>query len=504
MSLKRQTAWIMLPLLVVSVLNFISVPLFLRFLGDEMYTLSAYIVTYSAMFGFADLGLGVTVGRFMGVALGQNDNSAAREYWATGNAIVLPLVAGTSLVFMVVGVFFIPAWVNVADKDVNLLRACFLVGGASLFLNYCMQLWVVLLQVHLNFKLLGLVRTAGSLAQVVPGVIIAWATRNPLWISAWSFGITLTQFVIYVIYARRCYDLGFEFRSARRARAREMAGYTTKIFANLFVGGMFSQIDRVILSPLASAADFARYNVAANIGTRLQGLGMAVMPPVFHNTALAEGRGKPESTRAIFGEMFGFTFGWYALVAVWVSVWHPLFLHLWLDTLTQKNTGAAVAPVFTPLVIGYCLTALAGTSGSQLSAMNRAGTALFFVVATGLATAAGAWIGWRLYGVVGVAWGFLAGRLVFVAQDIFAARLVGAAGWCDAKLWLGLLAQVALGGAFALLFLVFPRDSLWMIIPAVLHGGLVAVWLLRHSLRHRFGKFFAPQPASASDQVIES
>ncbi len=51
-------------------------PLFLRFLGNDMYALWGYIITFTGMFGFADLGLGVAVGRHVSVALGKNDLDA--------------------------------------------------------------------------------------------------------------------------------------------------------------------------------------------------------------------------------------------------------------------------------------------------------------------------------------------------------------------------------------------------------------------------------------------
>src|SRR5262245_5677929 len=99
MSLKRQTLYIMSPLLVVSVVNIFSVPLFYRYFGEDLFALSGYIVTFTCMFGFADLGIGSAVGRYMGVALGAGDKTAAREYWGTGNLILLPLLALTGLVY---------------------------------------------------------------------------------------------------------------------------------------------------------------------------------------------------------------------------------------------------------------------------------------------------------------------------------------------------------------------------------------------------------------------
>ncbi len=68
----------MAPLVVVTVLNLVSVPLFYRYLGADLYALMFYVTSFSGSFGFADLGLGVAVGRYVGVELGRGDLDAAR------------------------------------------------------------------------------------------------------------------------------------------------------------------------------------------------------------------------------------------------------------------------------------------------------------------------------------------------------------------------------------------------------------------------------------------
>jgi O-antigen/teichoic acid export membrane protein len=288
---------------------------------------------------------------------------------------------------------------------------------------------------------------------------------------------------ILVWHIRRHHGLGFSLGAASRKRAREMALYTGKTFASLIAGSFLGVVDRLILAKLAPAAAFNPYFISANVGGRLQGLGSAVMGPVFHNTSRAVGGGRVLSAAAIYDEMFTFTFGWYLLAAVWTAVWHPVLLHLWLG----DELGTRVAPLFTPIIVGFCITALASISGVQLGPLDRVGTSVGFNVAAGLLTAIGVYVGWRLGGVVGVAYGFLASRIVLLAQDIYVIRLVKATGWFNLRIWLGVVVQGLLGGLFALVYLVAPYDSAWLLVPAALHAGLVATWLLRHPLRRLFG-----------------
>jgi O-antigen/teichoic acid export membrane protein len=77
MSLKRQTIWSALPLVAVTIVNLVSVPLFYRYLGAEMYALWFYVATFICALGFMDFGICVAVGRYVCLALGSGDTVAA-------------------------------------------------------------------------------------------------------------------------------------------------------------------------------------------------------------------------------------------------------------------------------------------------------------------------------------------------------------------------------------------------------------------------------------------
>jgi O-antigen/teichoic acid export membrane protein len=489
MSIKRQTVWSLLPLLVTGAIGFVSMPLFLRFLGDEMCALWMYIGTFTGMFGFADMGLGVVVGRYIAVALGKTDSAAVRGYWGTGNLIVIPFLSVASLLFIGLGVWLGPKWFNVSPPNFNLLRTCFVVSGFGLFINYYGTYWLILSQAHLDFKFISLLRTTMNLLQVLPSIALAYFTRSPLVLIGWGVFLSLLQLLIFIRHSRRNYDLGFHFRDASLGRAREMAAYAGKNFVGLVAGGFFGTIDRLILGKtgFAPAADYAHYVVASNLSSRLQSLSVAVMGPVLFNTARAVGNAGKTSAAKIYNDTFAFVFDWYLLAAVWVGLWHPVLVRFWLaHTMGAELGGKAalqVAPLLVPLVAACCFTALANISGVQLASLNRLGMNIGFGIVAGLLAIAGVWIGWKTGGIVGAAYGFLFSRVALVAQDLFTIRLLKAGGWLNLRTWEKIGAQSLVGAAFALSYFIFQRDSYWLLIPAALHGGLVALWISRHSLR---------------------
>ena len=482
MSVKRQTLWSIAPVMVVTAINIASVPLFYRFLGPVMYALWFYVLTFTGAFGFMDLGLGVAVGRYVGVALGKNDRQAVREYWGTGNSIAIPLLATMAVVFAIIGAIFGPKWFNVDPPLVGLLRWSFVAGGVGLFLTYYGQFWLFLSQAHLDFKFLSLLQIATNSLQIIPSIALAWATRNPLVLILWGASIGALQLAVFVWHATKYYSLGFDFTHGSWQRAREMAAYTGKTFATILVGSLFGSADRLVLGKLAPPADFTNYAICSNAGTRIVGFSVAAMGPVFHNTSRAIGSGNRQSVAAVYNESFDFTFPWYALVSIWVALWHPVLLRLWLG----KELGATIAPLFVPIVIGCCLTAISKISTAQLGPLNRIGAELIFNILTCGVLVVGVFWAWHRNGAVGVAWAFLCSRVMLIAQDLFVIRLVNAGGWLAAKTWKHLGLQLLIGLAFSSTVLLWPRPALWQLVPACLHGGIVVIWVLHHPLRRAF------------------
>jgi len=491
MSVKRQSVWSLLPLLVTAAVGFFSLPLFLRYLGNNMYALWGYIVTFNGMFGFADMGLSVAVGRYISVALGRNDQDAVRGYWGTGNLIMIPFLTLVSLAFIGLGVWLGPKWFNVSPDHVGLLRACFVAGGFGLFLAYYGTYWMILSQAFLDFKFISLLRVAMTLLQILPSIGLAFFTKNPLLLLWWSAIVSLLQLGVFIWHARRNYHLGINLRMASIARLREMAAYTGKSFVGLMAAALFGSIDRVLLGKFAPTVDFNSYFISGNIAARLQNLSVSVMGPVLYNTARVVDHGR-EAAAKIYNETFAFMFDWYLLAALWLGLWHPVLLRVWLvHTMGLKlgeQTVLLVSPLLVPLVVAGCISAMANISGAQLASLNRLGTAIGFNVTAGLLAVPGVWIGWNTAGVVGVAYGFLLSRVAYLAQDLFTIRLLKAGGWLDPRTWKKVGAQGLVGAVFALSYFAVQRNSYWLLIPAALHGGLVALWLLRHSLHKMFAR----------------
>jgi len=469
-SLRIQTLWSMMPILVTSVVSVVSVPLYFHVLGDNMYAMWFYVGSLTGAFGFMDLGLGVAVGRYIGVAIGSGDNDAVKEYWATGNAIVLPFVMFFALVFVVLGVVYGPVWFKVTGTDAEVLRWAFVWGGFGLFFSYYGQMWNILAQAYLDFKYLSIIRSIFSLSGSLGAIVIALVFRN---IAAISFFMTLlgvAQFALLFYRGERTYKLPLSWRNFRKARLLEMLPYTAKTFGQLLAGSLLGSLDRIFLGRLAPAAEFASYGVAQNIGSRISGLSVAIMGPIFHHTSRGVGGDQTKKPADIYRESFNFLFPWYSLTIIGVFFWSGPVTELWLGA----KYGASVGEAFPWVVAALSINAIANISGAQLGGLNRVGTGLVLQIISALASAGGVVAGWHFDGLRGASVGFFLSRLVWIIQDYVVRKAVGISAFEYLKILRILMRQTALVFALWIISRLF-FDKVWTLtICAGLCGATAA------------------------------
>jgi O-antigen/teichoic acid export membrane protein len=480
-NLRTQTLWSMVPILVTSIISIISVPIYFRVLGDEMYAMWFYVGTLTGAFGFMDLGLGVAVGRFVGVALGKGDKEAVREYWATGHAIVLPFVLFFAALFVVLGTVWGPVWFKVPEADTSTLRWAMVWGGVGLFFAYYGQMWNVLAQSFLDFRYLSILRTWTSLLATLGSLAVAVTTRDVAAIVFFNTALGLVAFFILFRRATKSYHLPVQFHHYRLARLKEMLPYTLKTFGQLVSGSVLGSLDRIFLGRVAPAADFAAFNVSMNIGLRLSGLSVAIMGPIFHNTTRGVGGDASRNPAAVYRESFNFMFPWYSLAIICTFFWSGPVTGVWLG----PTYGAAVGETFPWVVSALCINAIANISGAQLGGLDRVGTGVVIQTISSVLSAALTLAGWNVHGLQGAAIGYFLARLIWWIQDALVRQWVGLGLREYSTVLPVVVRQAAIVCCVWLLFRTLPEDPVTQSLGAVLSALLAAGLELAIELRRR-------------------
>jgi len=420
MKLEQATAWSLLPILLLTFLSLVTVPIYYHSFGPEMYALWFAVQTMTGSFGFMDLGMGVATGRFVGVAIGRGDFAAAREYWASGNVVNLVFLGAMALVFGLLGSFGGAQWFQVVQFDHPVFLGCIWASAVGLFVNYYSQGWQILLQAHLEFRWLSINRTLFSVVTGVGMAGLAWLFHNPFPSILFGVSIGILQMASFMVRAHRMHQMGPSLKFARRARLREMFSYTGKTFLSLISGSVLGSLDRWVLGRVTGAASFVSYNVASNLASRAQGLSVAVMGPIFHESS--RGVGSEDMTRIadIYRRSFNLLAPIYILPSLWITFWQAPWLVLWLG----PKLGVEVSFVLPFLIWAAAISAIANISGAQLGPLNLVGTGTIIQSISWACSGLLVWVGWQLHGLEGSAAGLLAGRFVLFLQDALVRRKI--------------------------------------------------------------------------------
>lgn len=420
MKLEQATAWSLLPILLLAILSVVTVPIYYHSFGPEMYALWFAVQTMTGSFGFMDLGMGVATGRFIGVAIGRGDFAAAREYWASGNLVNLVFLGAMALAFGLLGSFGGAQWFQAVHFDHPVFLSCIWASAAGLFVNYYSQGWQILLQAHLEFRWLSINRSFFSLLTGIGMAGFAWLFHNPFPSILYGVGIGILQLASLIWRAHRRHLMGPSLRYARWARLREMFAYSGKTFLALISGSVLSSLDRWVLGRVAGATPFISYNVASNLASRAQGLSVAIMGPIFHESSRGVGGEDIPRLADIYRRSFNLLAPIYILSTLWITTWQVPWLNLWLG----PKLATEVSHVLPFLIWAATISAISNISGAQLGPLNLVGTGTMIQSISWACSGLLVWAGWQLHGLEGSAAGLLAGRFVLFFQDALVRRKI--------------------------------------------------------------------------------
>jgi O-antigen/teichoic acid export membrane protein len=456
-------------------------PFYLNYLGAGGYAIWGYTLAFTGSLGFADAGLGVATGRFVGIELGRGDQDRARRFWATGHYLVLAVSAGVSCLYALAAWFLGPLWFSVAPAQVALAKQAFLVSALGLFIAYYRTVWLLLAQAHMDFAFAGIVRTSIAVFSTAASIWLVWWSRNPVHLILLFTAAGAVEWVCYAVRAARTYGFRTSFADVDRSCLGEMWPYAAKTVGNLLLGSPLANLDRLLIGRWAPVSFFAAYTVAANLGSRLLSMASVIMTPVFNRATRYVGQEDYEGLGRLYAENVRLAIRLSVFALVWTTVWRAPLLMLWLG----PDMAGLVAVVLPWVMFAVCVKASISVAAAKIAAMNRMGTQLVITCGIALATLVGLATGFRLGGAVGMVIGFAVSQVSWIVLDLFAGTLTKQEGWASPATWRG-IGQEILVGACGWLVATAVRDLPMSIqcACAVTYGAVWGGWsFARHFVK---------------------
>lgn len=269
--------------------TFLSVPLFLSYLGKETYGVWLTIFSVISWMSFFDLGLGNGLRNHLTHTFAKNDYNKAKEYISTAY-FSLGLFIFFSIIFLQFGVFYID-WIKV-------FKPTFEIGeNFNIIVSICLWGFGALLVVKLIISILQSMKQTGigdlltALSSFFSLVCLFFISHfqstdklySVAWIFSWTTPIILFIFSVYYLgYKNEIYKPTIS--KFRLSLAKDIFGLGLGFFAAQFLILILNQSSSIIIIQVLSPTDVTIYSVAArlfSIFTIIMGLVATNLLPYF-------------------------------------------------------------------------------------------------------------------------------------------------------------------------------------------------------------------------------
>jgi len=438
MSISRNTAYNIVGAISPIVLALITVPVYLRFIGEARYGVLAIAWLFLGYFGLFDLGLGRATAQRIAALGDMGTEDRAQTFWT---AVLLNIGLG-----ILGGLFLLPAatyFFNHVFKIDDALRPELITTMPWLVLAVpVMTLSGVLtgaLQGREQFFELNVISVVGvAIFQIFP-LLIAWLHGPTLiWLIPAAI---LARFTTLGLLSWRCHRHIFSGYGPRfvRSQARGLLHFGGWVTITSLIGPMMIIFDRFLIGAVTGSKDVTYYTVPFQFASRITLVPNALTTSLFPRMATASLDEACELTReALQALLVVIT----PLVVVGLIILRP-FLVIWLGhTFAEKS--ALVGQI---LLLGFWVNSFAFVPYAQLQARGRPDLVAKCHIAEILPYFVLLFSGLKYYGLVGAAVAFsfrsaadlallawLGGIMPLVVRMFMVPSLLLAGGLLTAKL----------------------------------------------------------------------
>ncbi len=469
--MKRNTAYNLLGSFVPMAVGVVTVPIYLRLIGDARYGVLALVWLFLGYFGLFDPGI-TRAALFHIAKLGDREQQIEREnvFWtALAINLCFGLIGGVVLYFAA-RPFFITTFKMPYNMRAEVLASLPWLA-ASVPLSIVTGVLGGAMQARESFGSFNLINACNAfVTQIVPLAVAYWHGPDLKWLIAAVLITRILGSIPNIVVLKRVlpFGVGGAFQARLVPTLFSYGGWVT--ISNL-INPILTTMDRMVIGSVIGAQGVAMYTVPFNLVSRVSLLPASFATSLFPKLSRSS---QTESSRLAEDAITALAAVMTPLVVFGVAIL-PLFMRYWVGI----NFAQRAAPIGIVLLAGIWINSLAIIPFEHLQAINRPDLTAKFHIFETLPFLAVLWIGVHYFGLIGAAWAWTL-RVTFDALLLLiVARQVGE--------WRRLVA----GGVLVLIALSLSSEQVvwWKNLAEVLVLAVAIVWswqtspLLQHTIK---------------------
>jgi O-antigen/teichoic acid export membrane protein len=477
MGIKRNTAYNLLGSFVPMAVGVVTVPIYLRLIGDARYGVLALVWLFLGYFGLFDPGI-TRAALFHIARLGNREQQIEREnvFWTALTINLCFGLIGGLVLYFAAKPFFMSTF-----KMPNTMRNEVLASlpwlAASVPLSIVTGVLGGAMQARESFGNFNLINACNAfVTQMVPLAVAYWHGSDLKWLIAAVLITRMVGSIPTIVVLKRVLPFGVGGAFQRRL-VPTLFSYGGWVTISNLINPILTTMDRMVIGSVIGAQGVAMYTVPFNLVSRASLLpasfATSLFPKLSRNNQVDSARLAEDAIMALAAVMT-------PLVVFGVAIL-PVFMRYWVGI----SFAQRAAPIGTVLLAGIWINSLAIIPFEHLQAVNRPDLTAKFHILEMVPFLAVLWIGVHYFGLIGAAWAWTL-RVTFDALLLLiVARQVGK--------WRRLVA----GGILVLIAVSLQSGQIvwWKHLAEVLVLAVAMVWswqmspLLQHTIKAQMNSF---------------
>jgi O-antigen/teichoic acid export membrane protein len=395
------------------VIGFITVPLYVKFLGTAGFGLVSFLLALQALTAILDFGLSTTANREVSRYLAQDRAEEDRRtlvrtlevfYYGTGVVIFVMFAAAAP--------WLSTNWFQTTEFDARTLRTCLLIAGASIAVRWPTALYQGILRGSEQQVALNLVTTLAALVRGVGTILVLlFVTRTVVAFYWWQLVFSAIEIAVCVA-AVSLGNAGFSGRGGRFEWPVLQAvwRFSTRVGGLSLLAVVLKQVDKLLISKVLPLSHLGFYN-AANMGSNgITKVAQPIQTAVFPRLTQLYERQDWVGLARTFHNCCAIT-AFVAVPCAAVLLFFPADV-LWLWTRNAELTAHA-SPALSILAGAMMLNSMMSV---PFSLQLAAGLTMLPLVTNGIALVVMApmiFLLTRTYGLTGAAYAWLIGNALY-------------------------------------------------------------------------------------------
>lgn len=396
MGLKRNTAYNLLGSIVPMAVGVVTVPAYLRLIGDARYGVLALVWLFLGYFGLFDPGI-TRAALFHIAKLGDPEQQTEREnvFW-TALAINLCFGLIGGLVFYFAARPFFMSTFKMPENMRAEVIASLPWLAASVPLSIATGVLGGAMQARESFGSFNFINACNAFAtQIVPLAVAYWHGPDLKWLIA---SVLISRAVgsipnLLVLKYALPFGVGGGFQRRLVGTLFSYGGWVT--ISNL-INPILTTMDRMVIGSVIGAQGVALYTVPFSLVSRISLLPAAFATSLFPKLS----RGSETDSARLTQDAIAALAAVMTPVIVFAAAVLPLFMRLWVGA----DFARRAAPIGVVLLAGVWINSLAIIPFEHLQAMNRPDLTAKFHAFETVPFLAVLWIGLHYFGLIGAAW----------------------------------------------------------------------------------------------------